>query len=318
MTSEDIIAIARQFDVPKPVRFESTFANIDNDIHFCTDGAGKKFVLRQAKRIKGKDSEFEARLIQELAKGGLDTPTLIASGDGKPYVRDFAGWPYFAFEFVPGKQYEAKEIASQIDLAAKGGKILGEMHSIASKGKADIGGNRERGALTEIDAFLRAKGDERLKGVAGMDAFVADLEAIRPEAVEWIKENPTLCGAIHNDYNPQNLIFKNDKAFLIDFDWSCIGPFLKDVGQGIALWSLPDSESAANREVIAAFLSGYNQSAPFPAQMGKDLSFWLSFACLSDACTFFTGYLEGRYPWLNLERADQCRVYKRYLYFKAI
>lgn len=126
-------------------------------------------------------------------------------------------------------------------------------------------------------------------------------------------------GAIHNDYRIQNLIFLSDTdCTLIDFDWSCYGPLIKDVALAVGEWSLFDFNKGPSQEAIDQFLKGYNSTSPQKINYDKELIFWISFAYLSEAATFFTDVCEERHTDLVITEISQCHSYKKFRYFYTL
>ncbi len=315
---QEIKEIADKFNFKKEISFDSCIINIDNDIYFLTDATGKKYVIREAKRVREKDAEFETRLIESLTKHHFKTAGIVFSKEGYPLVTTKGNWPVFIFDFISGKQIEAEELyENPKDLSLLGGRALGEMHSIALRERKVIGKNNARDIFTEIDAVLKLP-LEKLSHIKGFEDFLHTINVFKTKALISLEHNKEKCGAIHNDYGISNVIFNGQGCYVIDFDWSCYGPFIKDVGQGIALWSALDLVKGANQEVIKYFIEGYNQKAPFPVGFDKDLLFWICFSCLSDACTFFIGFLDGRFPGAKLERVEQCHGFKRFMCFEKL
>lgn len=312
----EIQDIVQKLAVTQPVVFESVLENIDNDIYFLTDATGKKVVLREAKRTHQKDPNFEVRLISALTHNNFHTPHLVPFVDGALYQTNAIGWSMFAFEFITGTQYEAKDVVTKPELAFAGGVALGEMHRIASKEKETIGINTKRDAFTEIDLLL-SRDTSRINNIEGWAEFTDTLATYREQVSKYMRERPDRCGAIHSDYGQQNVIFSDLGAHVIDLDWACVGPFMKDIGQGLALWSWQDKHLGADKETMEQFMSGYNTTAPFPisSDIDDDLLFWIRYSCLSDTCTFFHSFLDGRYSEINLTRVNQCHGFQRFEYF---
>jgi len=160
---------------------------------------------------------------------------------------------------------------------------------------------------------LLAVGVKKFKQFDGYESLLKEAKEFRTRGEQAAKKSAV--GIIHNDYRIQNLIFIGQELCLIDFDWACHGPFLKDVGLALAEWSLFDPESGPSKEAVDQFLGGYNSAAPFRVDFNSDAIFWICFACLSDACTFFADIIEGRYLNKQITDVNQCHMYKKFEYF---
>ena len=101
------------------------------------------------------------------------------------------------------------------------------------------------------------------------------------------RQEPT--SLIHNDYRPGNVFFDTNErlAGIIDFDWSCVGPTIKDVALGALEWSFPDGATEPNFQLFDSFLEGYNSTADQTQERNRNLYEWIAFAALSDAATYF-------------------------------
>ncbi|MFA6095559.1 MAG: phosphotransferase, partial [Candidatus Paceibacterota bacterium] len=227
-TDPKIEELISRYSFKAPVTVLSSTIGIDNDIYFLSDGEGRRYVLRKAKRVEKKDAGFEARLISVLMAEGYKTPRLIPLVDGSLYTETASGWPVFVFDFIEGEQFEAGDVT--LELAEKGARALGIFHDICARHLGEIGVNGDRDIFTEIDRLLSVpKG--KLQNVARYGEFLALLESYRREARVRMKQGLGGVTVVHNDCGPQNLVFARSEPWMIDLDWSCIGPSMKDVGQ---------------------------------------------------------------------------------------
>ena len=283
-----IKSIIEQARFASPVSINSSIINIDNDLYFIVDRLGKRYVLREGKRVREKDIDFEIRLIKLLRKHNFSTPDIKPFPDGSLYLLTKGNWyQSLFFDYIDGKQYSFKDIEkSKINLIDLAGELLGKLHSIANLEKIAIGTNHSRNIFTEFDRLLNLSSD-KLNNVEGYNYFLSLLKYFKNESTLWINNNSNRLGAIHNDYGLQNIIFtKQDSGFVIDLDWACYGPFIKDVGKAIALMGFSEDNAELHNEIVQTFIKGYNRTAPFKVEYNKELIFWACYSTLSDACTF--------------------------------
>lgn len=307
--------ILEEYGLNKKTVFELVHDGIDNNTYLLTDANGKKYVLRESKRNnENKNIDFEINLLLVLSQSSVNAPRPIASKNDRYYftVNDRS---FTLFDYVDGHQYEAidSEMISK-NIIILGGKKLGELHNVTKN--ISIGINAKRTILTEFERLLSAPTEK----LAQFDGYVELLEYVkkfRKDVQNLIQTEKIESGTIHNDYRIQNLIFSenNKDASIIDFDWSCYGPFLKDVGLAIAEWSIFDFEQGPSQKAIRQFIDGYNSTGPIHVKYDSKLLFWVCFSCLSDACTFFSDVLELRYNDVSINKIDQCRMYKKFKYF---
>jgi hypothetical protein len=83
----EILDLIKGFALAEPVSVDSSIINIDNDLYFVTDASGKRFTIRVGKRVREKDCDFEARLLNILGKYDSSSLRLVPSKKGALYVR---------------------------------------------------------------------------------------------------------------------------------------------------------------------------------------------------------------------------------------
>jgi len=124
-------------------------------------------------------------------------------------------------------------------------------------------------------------------------------------------------GLIQNDFRPSNVFFDDSDhlAGIIDFDWSCIGPIIKDIALGVLEWSFPDGAAAPDFMIFNSFLAGYNSIAIRKQEKDRQLYDWISFAALSDAATYFCDRVSD--PTAR-RRISASYMYKKFQFFMEI
>lgn len=128
--------------------------------------------------------------------------------------------------------------------------------------------------------------------------------------------SPPLVLSIMN-YRAGNVFFKNDDEIsgVIDFDWSCIGPQIKDLALGALEWSCADGRVEPNPIIFDAFLDGYNSVSSQKVSKDKELYAWVMFAALSDTAT----YLCDRLSAGEIKKKISCSyMYQKYLHFSNL
>lgn len=310
------LKIIKEYGLDESTSFERIYDGVDNNTYLLTESNGNKYILRESKRNNdSKSVDFELNLLRLLSQSSLTVPGVVVSKSNNYFV--VANNKCFTiFNYINGHQFEIviSEMLSD-NIIALGGKKLGELHSATRQ--IDIGMNPSRTIFTEFDRFLSMP-IKKLAKFDGYEEFLQYAEKFRDDAYDLVENKKVESSAIHNDYRIQNLIFseENTDASIIDFDWSCQGPLLKDIGLAIAEWSIFDFNQGPSREAIKQFIAGYNSTGPINVKYDSELLFWICFSCLSDTCTFFTDVLESRHDDLSIDRIEQCRMYKKFQYFK--
>ena len=169
---------------------------------------------------------------------------------------------------------------------------------------------RQRSIYSELGRVQDYK-EVFLREFEGGDIFVNEVE----EALDFAERNQGMYSVIHNDYRMGNVFFDvTDKVNgVIDFDWCCFGPSIKDLALGVLEWSYLDGQDGPDFSLFDAFLKGYNEVSAIKVEKDKELFAWIKFSALSDTATFFCDRLG--FPNLK-KRVSSSYMYKKYLFFK--
>ena len=311
MSYKYILEIQTEYSLLGPLASELIHNGPDNQVLVVTDTEKKKYVARASKR-ENKGVLFEVEVLVYLASVDFSSPRLLKTKSGKYSIR-VDNTEIVLFEYMTGWQVEKLEMEHlTTDLIERGAAKLGELHQVTKEMNITVPSRRT--IFTEYDRLFTLNPDD-LSRFKGYEVFLGQARSLYKQAQEIIHKDHGLYGVIHNDYRIQNLIFNNSDCFIIDFDWACPGPLLKDVGLAIAEWSLFARDTGPSREAITKFIDSYNRTAPRAASYDKSLIFWVCFACLSDACTFFVDVLEGKYSEKNIIDIDQCYMYRKFTFF---
>jgi len=273
-------------------------------------GEKDKKILRISKRLPVEDIRFEFEAVQYLSQKGLPLPTweLIKSGD---FYTINNGMVAVMFSFLKGHHIRVdRDHLPTIIQAFNAGKGLGLMSNEAAKFISSV--PRQRNIFSELSRAV-ALSDVFIKNFEGGEKFVKEAKA----AIDFAQKQKETIGFIHNDYRPSNVFFNDsdDIVGIIDFDWSCWGPVIKDLALAIMEWSFPDGRAEPDFIVFDSFLNGYNSAAKTKWQKDKKLYSWIKFAALSDAATYFCDLAED----LNSnKRTIKSYMYQKYFFFSAI
>jgi len=278
---------------------------IDNNIYVFKHTNGNKAVLRISKRDVTETIEFETKLLCHFFEHQAPVAELLPTKNGNLWeVID--GVVVVAFCFVPGTTISIENNAKpDTRYAYSAGKALGQLHTVGLSFTYDD--SKRRTIFTEYERAILHR-DSIIKLEDG-PKFLDTIELY----LKWAREHGDKLGIIHNDFIPDNILFdKFSVSAVVDFDWSCRGPFIKDLGIALAEWSLPDSLEHHWEEIFMSFLEGYNKSAPQKISPDNNLYKWICFSCLSDACTFFADLPTDS----HISRISQCRRYRKFIYFE--
>ena len=280
----------------------------DNKVFIIKTDKDISYVLRVSKRDIVKDILFELKWIEALRKKGFPVADVIKTKDGQLFFC-CEGLTGVVFRFIDGYHIKINK-HSKPDLAhvKKTAELLADLHSVSAD--IDLDYSRERTIFSELKRVL-SKQNEFCNLMEGGEKFVEEVK----KNVEWAERNDnSKHHFIINDFRPGNVIFKDEKIVaLIDFDWSCIGPTVKDLALGIAEWSFPDGAKKPWNDVFSLFLDSYNKESKTHYVKDDYLYKWICFACLSDTATYLCDMADtGTY-----RKVYSSYMYQKYLYFQT-
>lgn len=254
----------------------------DNTMWTVTDDQNIKYVVRVSKREMSGDIAFEAEWIRIMCDEGVPVVPIVLTKDNKPYTTMMSRQAVTVFRFLQGQHLVlSADTTPPLNAVTLAATALAKLHDISLKHTVDV--PRKRTIFSELERIITYKELIIEKIPNGAD-FVAEVE----EQLAWGGEQTYKPVLVHNDYRAGNVMFdaQNNLVAVLDFDWSCIGPAIKDVAHTLAEWSFPDGAEKHNEKVFSAFLDGYNKHSVNPVLNDATLYHWISLSCLSDACTF--------------------------------
>ena len=279
----------------------------DNKVYLVESDRGK-FVLRVSKRDIRDNVLFETTWLDYLRRHNVPVVEVVKT-EGKKLFSVLEKSVLTMFKFAKGKHIEIKpDSKPDLECVRSAAHELAKIHNVSLK--ANINLSRKRNILTEIDRALKIK-NKFISRSEGGAVFVKELVFYK----EWVRKNKNTECLLHNDYRFGNLFFENKTVSVImDFDWSCKGPAVKDVAHSLAEWSFPDGAMKHWKDVFGTFLYSYNKEAKNEIDLNNTLFHWICFSCLSDIATYFTDLAaEGVF-----KRIPSSYMYKKYLYFGGL
>ena len=298
--------ILSQYNIPPNSSAHLLRESSDNQVYVV--GNRQKKILRLSKKLPIEDAVFEHDVYEHLSHYNFPVAKWNKTRDGKLYASVDKTGIAVLFDFLEGyhvvvdkNHFPTKE---QVSAA---GKMLG---SISKAGeKFVLSSPRSRTIFSELE---RAMVFQEIfeKDFEGGKIFIQQVK----EVTNLGHKHKSINGLIHNDYRPSNIFFKNDSKIsgVIDFDWSCIGPKIKDLALGALEWSFPDGCEKPNIAILDTFLDGYNSVSKIKYERNKELYFWIMFAALSDVATYFCDRIE----FLDVKKnISSSYMYKKYLFF---
>lgn len=306
---EKIKNILDQYDISEKTPVIFIRESSDNFV-YSVDEIDKK-ILRISKKSSIGDIQFEYEVLQHLAKNNFPVTAWIKTKDGNFYASTENAGVAAMFGFLEGYHVGINEenLATK-EQAYTAGLALGSMAEIGKTFKPTS--TRRRNIFSELE---RAIENEEIfkRDFEGGEKFIEEIK----QAIRFGKENKLPVGLIHNDYRAGNVFFRSDSEIsgVIDFDWSCIGPLIKDLALGVLEWSCSDGRTEPDFNIFDAFLDGYNSVSKEKYIKGKELYSWIMFAALSDTATFFCDRLNNPEQKKNINYSF---MYQKAQFFKSL
>ena len=272
------------------VAYKQIYAGVDNNIFIVTVDDNTKYIYRQSLRDKPfEDIMFEKNFSDYLLEKHIPVRRVLYPG------------PESLLSFCEGESCDVHQISEKT--AFNAGVMLHNFHKFAKDFNTFPFPARQ--LESELLRAIKMKDKLRNKYTNGAD-FVSIIEKLLQS--EFL-QTPDKC-IIHNDFRIQTLLFQKEAvSAILDFDWSCVGSPLKDLGHALVEWSFPDG-GEFNKKIFKSFFQGYtsnNSDIDFYA-----LKYWIEFSCISDTATYlcdtiddapsggeFLSWMYGKYLFFN-------------------
>ena len=301
--------IANQYSLTELEPIKLIRESADNFVYSV--GTKDRKILRISKRLPIEDVQFEFEIFDFLSGDNFPVPKWNKTKDGKTFSH-LDGQIGVLFDFINGYHVKVdKDNLPNETEAYTGGKYLALFHNLGLDFKS--ASPRKRNIYSEFERVLskRVLFENQFEG--GKE-FLEQVE----EIISFAKKEKPIIGLIHGDLRADNVFFKNDSEIngFIDFDWSCIGPQIKDLALAIVEWSFPiPGRTEPDWKIFDAFLDGYNSVAKTKYEKGQILYFWIKFTTLSDASTYFCDIADDPN---KAKKVLSSYMYKKYLFFDKL
>ncbi|MFH1049242.1 MAG: phosphotransferase [Patescibacteria group bacterium] len=305
---EQIKKILKEYNLIETEPIKPVRESMDNAVYVIGDKDKK--ILRISKRLPFEDIRFEYEATSYLFKNDLPVARWLLNRSGDFYTL-IDGAVAVMFEFLNGHHILIdKDHLPTLAQAFNAGKELGLMSNVAAG--FNPSSPRKRDIFTEFNRVISVS-DIFIKNFEGGKEFIAQVKA----AMEFGKSQIEVNGLIHNDYRSGNILFNGSDSVsgIIDFDWSCMGPIVKDLALAVVEWSFPDGRIEPDWKLFDVFLAGYNSIAKNKYEKGVFLYSWIKFACISDSCTYFCDLAND----INsTTKVIKSYMYRKYLFFSNL
>lgn len=272
----------------------------------------KVFILRVSKRAVEDDINFELDILLKLFSKGAKVAPPIENLNGEMFSKDHKGTIYTLFSFMKGSSIEISPTKKpEISKVFTAGSELGNLHNIAAKISSDY--KKTRTIFTEIERILYQK--NKFSEIYNDSRIFLDM---LEEYYSWSKNEAGKQIVIHNDYRPSNVFFHQKKvSAILDLDWSCMGPAIKDLALAAVEWSYPDGAEKYWRDSFESFIEGYNKTCKTKVDIDSVFYKWAAFSCLSDSCTYFADLIESN-KTITEKKELKSYMYNKFKFFNKL
>lgn len=284
VTKEELRAFLLSYDIGSLISYEGIEAGVSNTNYFVTtDQARFVLTLFEPHRVRAEDIPFFIDYTIVLEERGVPCPKTMVRKDGAT-VSLLKNRPAVIFSVLEGEGGHVAMLTP--DLCERAGETLALMHNAAIPIKAT---SLNHFGLKRWQDWLTSLGVAMNDIAPDMFRFCAD--ETDWAAAHWPKDLPS--GAIHGDYFPDNVFFKNDDVSgVIDFHFVCTDLFAYDLAIAINAWAF-DENNAFRPERMDALMQGYNSIRPLSKAEVISLPVLLRAAALR----FLLSRIEEKLKW---------------------
>jgi Ser/Thr protein kinase RdoA (MazF antagonist) len=252
-------------------------------------------VLQRLHPIFGATVNLDLEAVTEhLALRGLETPRLIRTLDGRPWV-EHAGAVWRALTWIDG---ETVHRVPDPAWAEAGGALVGRFHrAVADLSHAyhftRAGVHDTAAHLAKLRARVDAGGDTEAVAL-GQEILAVPLPAL--------PEQPRR--HVHGDLKISNLLFRRDPlraVALVDLDTLALGSMAFELGDALRSWCNPHGEDAGHVHfelpIFAAAIAGFRSAADDLVTRDERIAIvtGLETVCIELAARFAVDVFEDRY-----------------------
>lgn len=284
VSESDLKEFLLSYDIGNLVRYEGIEQGVSNTNYLLlTDTDRYILTLFEPHRVHASDIPYYVDYAVTLSREGVAVPRTLVRKDGS-VIGNLCQRPAAIYSFLKGEGGHPGMLTPAI--CEEAGRVLAQMHLAGAKIEETA---KNHFGLEKFRSWVETMGTRMDEVKAGMYNFVV------PELNHIIDRFPEMLpsGAIHADFFPDNVFFKDGKATgVIDFHFVCHGLFAYDLAIAINAWCFDqDNNFSAGR--MRSFVTGYNSVRPLSAREKGALPILLR----AGALRFLLSRLEEKLAW---------------------
>jgi len=248
VSEDEMRAFTGAYDLGPLIAFEGVRAGVSNTTYRLETGRGT-FVLTlfEPWRVAPEEVPFFMDYARTLHAAGIPCPEVLHNDRGQ-IVTPLCGRPAAVVSFLDGMGGDAAALTP--DLCREGGILAARMHkaamAIGQEKPNPFGPSRWKTWLETMSADIDSIAPGLFDRASSEYAFLI---------ANWPSTLPR--GAIHGDFFPDNVFFKDEKVSgVIDFHFVCTDFFAYEVAIAVNAWCF-DSENRFDPARFDAFMDGY-------------------------------------------------------------
>lgn len=245
------------YDIGNLVRLEGIEQGVSNtNYHLFTDRDRYILTLFEPHRVHESDIPHYVDYAVVLEHEGVAVPRTLPRKDGS-VLGQLCDRPAVIYSFLQGDGGHGGMLNA--DICERAGRTLAQMHLAGAKISKTADNHYGLSKFRYWVDFMGVRMDQ-------IKAGMFDLTRNELEYIETNLPDGLPGGAIHADFFPDNVFFKNGEVTgVIDFHFVCHGTFVYDLAIAINAWCF-DTDNNFDPERMTSILKGYEAVRPLTAE----------------------------------------------------
>lgn len=295
ITNADMEAILKQYNIGNLLELVPILNGVSNTNYWLITTKDTYVLTIIEEKIHIEDLKKTLEIMEYLQNKEITTPRAIATNNNKKIIM-INHKPACIMSVISGDVYFNP---NKIQLESAGATLA----SIHIKGVNAPKKNNTKEPNTWIDCFNKIKNQRIWDNTLVLKEYKVE-DALYKINSSWnsqeVKSLPH--GLIHNDYFPDNVLFKKDSCNgILDWHFACYGPIVYDLAIALNAWSI-NWQGIQDTDALVYFMEGYSSIRKLNLEEKKWLPIMRSWAALR-----FT--LSRLYN--NLNKKENCTLVKQ-------